>query len=69
MEARNKKLSPMEDIILNYSAQGYSSKEIALELGGSKRTVETHKTRILLKLGATNITNAVGIYAKQGLLQ
>lgn len=62
------KLSDMQDVILNYYADGMQAKQIAKELGNSVRTIETHTTTIKRKLHAENITHAVAIYARAGLL-
>jgi two-component system, NarL family, response regulator NreC len=44
-------LSPRETEILRLIALGYTSAEIAQQLGLSRRTVETHRARIHTKLG------------------
>ena len=64
-----KKLSPMEDTILNLYADGDSTKQIAAELEISARTVEAHKVHFMAKLGANHICHAVAIYARAGLLK
>jgi FixJ family two-component response regulator len=47
-------LSLREKEILPLAIAGIANKEIAKQLGISFRTVETHRTRILLKTGTTN---------------
>ena len=47
-------LTPRENEILPLVIAGIPNKEIAKQLGISFRTVETHRTRILLKTGTTN---------------
>ena len=59
------KLSKRELEILELISQGYSDKEIAGSLQISARTVQTHVTRIVIKLGARNRPNAVANYIKQ----
>ncbi len=59
------KLSKRELEILELISQGYSDKEIACNLHISARTVQTHVTRIVIKLGARNRPNAVAKYIKQ----
>lgn len=59
------KLSKRESEILELISQGYSDKEIACFLKISARTVQTHVTRIVIKLGARNRPNAVANYIKQ----
>ncbi len=56
------KLSPREQEIIKFLCDGFSDKEIAQELSISARTVQTHVTRIVLKLDAKNRTNAVFKY-------
>jgi len=59
------KLSKRELEILELISCGYSDKEIACNLSISARTVQTHVTRIVIKLGARNRTNAVANYIRQ----
>ena len=59
------KLSKRELEILDLVSWGYSDKEIAYNLKISARTVQTHVTRIVIKLGARNRTNAVANYFRQ----
>jgi FixJ family two-component response regulator len=47
-------LTPREMEILPLAIAGIANKEIAKQLGISYRTVETHRTRILLKTETTN---------------
>jgi len=59
------KLSKRELEILELISEGYSDKEIAYNLSISARTVQTHVTRIVIKLGARNRPNAVAHYIKR----
>ena len=59
------KLSKRELEILELISWGYSDKEIASNLNISARTVQTHVTRIVIKLNARNRTNAVANYIRQ----
>ena len=59
------KLSKRELEILELISWGNSDKEIARDLNISARTVQTHVTRIVIKLGARNRTNAVANYMRQ----
>lgn len=52
-------LSGREATVLAYLAYGLSAKEIALTLNLSCRTVDTFRTRALLKLRARNTADAV----------
>lgn len=58
------KLSNREQEILELISSGYSDKEIAYNLKISARTVQTHVTRIVIKLNARNRTNAVANYIR-----
>jgi len=55
-------LSPKELKVLTLVAEGMSDKEIGVELNISERTVQTHLTRILLKLKAKNRVNAAVVF-------
>lgn len=59
------KLSKRELEILELISWGYSDKEIAYNLKISARTVQTHVTRIVIKLGARNRVNAVANYLRK----
>lgn len=56
------KLSPKELMILTLVAEGYTDKEVGVKLKISERTVQTHLTRILLKLNARNRVNAAVLF-------
>lgn len=62
------KLSKRELEILELISNGYSDKEIAYNLSISARTVQTHVTRIVIKLGARNRTNAVANYIRHSYM-
>ncbi len=55
------KLTSRECEIMQLIAAGGSSKEIGRQLGVSPRTVETHRARIMSKLGARNAADLVRI--------
>jgi len=61
-------LTPRETEILNYIAQGYLNKQIAVKLEISEQTIKNHVTSILRKLNANARTEAVVIAIKQGLI-
>jgi len=61
-------LTPREREILNYIAQGYLNKQIAVELGISEQTIKNHVTSILRKLNANVRTEAVVLAIRQGLI-
>lgn len=58
------KLSTREMQILEFLSYGYADKEIACKLGISPRTVQTHLTRIIIKLNARNRISAVANYIR-----
>ena len=53
------KLTKREQDVMSLASKGASNKEIAAQLGISHRTVETHKGRLLRKLGADNVLSLV----------
>lgn len=61
-------LSDREREVLTYIAKGYSNKEIAEQLFLSVKTVETHKMRIMEKLGFRTRPELVQYAIKHGLL-
>ena len=61
-------LTARETEILDYIAQGYLNKQIAIRLGISEQTIKNHVTSILRKLNANARTDAVVLAIKQGLI-
>jgi DNA-binding NarL/FixJ family response regulator len=61
-------LSPREDEILRLVAWGYSHKEIASQLDRSVKTVETHKTNAMRKLGLHSRIDIVRFALLEGWL-
>ena len=55
IQTRLETLTPREAEILNWVAQGQSSKQIASILDISARTVEVHRSRIMAKMNASNL--------------
>jgi two-component system, LuxR family, response regulator FixJ len=49
-------LSVREHQVLKLTLAGFSSKEIARQLGGSPRTVETHRSNIMRKMGVKRLS-------------
>ncbi len=47
-------LTPTEKRIARYLVNGFTSKEIALAMGSSPRTVEVHRANMIRKLGVRN---------------
>lgn len=61
-------LTSRESEILDYIAQGYLNKQIAIALSISEQTIKNHVTSILRKLNANARTEAVVIAIKQGII-
>jgi len=55
-------LTARETQVLSLVAQGFQNKNIAEELGLSEHTVKLHMHHIISKLGASNRTEAAGIF-------
>lgn len=62
-------LTPREAEVLRYIAQGFSNKEIAGRLEVSIKTVETHKSRAVEKLGLATRADIVRFGVSQGWLE
>ncbi len=61
-------LSPREREVLGLLALGHTNLEIGRALGISVRTVETHRTRMMRKLGAETRADLVGYARAEGLI-
>jgi two-component system, NarL family, response regulator NreC len=61
-------LTPREREILYLAARGVSNPEIAARLAISARTVETHRARVLQKLGLQGQTDLVRYAMRRGIL-
>src|SRR5215470_16938588 len=57
--------TPRETQIIRLLAEGKANKEIATELGITIRTVETHRARIMMKMGFHSLTDLIH-YAIRG---
>jgi DNA-binding NarL/FixJ family response regulator len=62
-------LTPREQEVLAWVAQGLPNKEIAERLAISQRTVKFHVSSIMAKLGAANRTEAVALAVQQGRIE
>jgi len=65
-DARNNPLTPRELEVLRAAARGLGNKQIALELGMSARTVQTHLTSVFARLGVSSRTEAVLLALQKG---
>lgn len=62
-------LTDREREVLVWISRGLSNGEIADELGISPRTVDTHRTRIMRKLGRRSVADLVSFAVRSGLVQ
>jgi DNA-binding NarL/FixJ family response regulator len=63
------RLTPREREVLALIGRGYANKRIALELGLSEKTVKTHVSHVLSKLGVTDRTAAALHAVRTGLIE
>jgi two-component system, NarL family, response regulator LiaR len=61
-------LTPRELEVLRLIAGGRSNKRIALELGVAEKTVKTHVSHVLAKLGLSDRTQAAVYAVREGLV-
>lgn len=61
-------LSPRERDVLRLLAEGKRTKEIAGVLGVSAKTVETYRSRLMIKLGIDNVPGLVRFAIRAGLV-
>jgi DNA-binding NarL/FixJ family response regulator len=59
-------LTPRENEVFDLIARGFSNKRIALELGVAEKTVKTHVSHVLAKLGVSDRTQAALLAARLG---
>jgi two-component system, NarL family, response regulator LiaR len=59
-------LTPREREVLDLIGRGFSNKRIALELGVAEKTVKTHVSHVLAKLGVSDRTQAALYAARLG---
>ncbi len=60
--------TPRELEIIRLLAEGKSNKEIATALGIAVRTVETHRARIMLKLGLHSLAELIHYSIRHGII-
>jgi len=61
-------LTPREMEILHLLAEGKANKQIAALLGISVRTVETHRAKIMLKLGLHSLAELIHYALRHGIV-
>ena len=61
-------LTPRERAVLHQIADGLSSKEIATALGVSLKTVESHRSNLMQKLGIHKVSGLVRLAIREGLV-
>lgn len=61
-------LTAREREVLQLVADGLSSKEIAVRLGTSVKTAETHRARLMTKLGVNKASGLVRLAIREGLV-
>jgi DNA-binding NarL/FixJ family response regulator len=61
-------LTPRQTEVLTLAAMGKSTKEIALKLGLSIKTVDTHRTNLMNQLDIHDLAGLVRYAARQGLI-
>lgn len=62
------KLTPRQTEILRFVASGRTTKEIARDLGISPKTVDFHRSQIMDKIGAHDVTALTRFAMQQGLI-
>jgi DNA-binding NarL/FixJ family response regulator len=67
-ERAGARTTPREIEIIRLLAEGKTNKEIAAMLGITVRTVETHRSKIMLKLGLHSIADLIHYAIRQGLV-
>jgi len=66
--ARGESLTTRQLEILRLVANGYTTKEIARELGISPKTVEFHRARLMQRIGVNDVTGLTRFAFQNGLL-
>jgi len=68
-ESRAAQLSSREREVLRLIAEGMSNKEIAVMLGLSVRTIDSHRAAVMEKLGIHKVSGLVRYAIREGLLR
>ncbi len=67
--ARVQVLTDREREVLGWLARGLSSREVALELDISVRTVESHRANLMQKLGVKSVALLIQVAIREGILE
>jgi len=67
-EQKTEILTERETEILKLIAAGFSNKEVGDKLFISHRTVDTHRTNLMKKLGVSNIAGLISFAIKNGII-
>ena len=62
------RLTPRERLVLRRVAEGRTNREIATELSLSPKTVDTHRTNLMRKLGVHDAQALARFAVRRGLL-
>jgi DNA-binding NarL/FixJ family response regulator len=62
-------LSPRQREVLRLLAEGLSTREIAVRLGLSAKTVETHRAALMRRTGRRSVARLVLLAVREGLVQ
>ena len=62
------RLTPRQREVLKLAAEGHSTKEIAVRLRLSPKTVETHRSQIMARLGIHNLAGLVRYAVRAGMV-
>jgi len=66
---RSRNLTPREQQVLRLLAKGRSNREVGVELGVAPKTVETHRTHLMAKLGLHSIGDVVRYAVRHKLIE
>jgi DNA-binding NarL/FixJ family response regulator len=66
-EQAGARITPRESEIIRLLAEGRANKEIAAQLGITVRTVETHRAKIMLKLGLHSLAELIHYAMRHGI--
>jgi DNA-binding NarL/FixJ family response regulator len=66
-ERAGTRITPRESEVIRLLAEGKANKEIAAQLGITVRTVETHRAKIMLKLGLHSLAELIHYAMRHGM--